>query len=134
MSDDLEDLKREYNAIAAPQHLVTRINASVADSQTRSSFWMPAAVTCTAILALIWFVPLMMQVEPGVASQPTTPSLSALAALKPTKPSLSPSMTQLRTVSIPRLPAKPKPKAPSKTQTNYQFEIEVLKEKNDAYI
>jgi len=140
MSDDLENLKRDYQAINAPPHLATRISASVADSRTRSSFWMPAAVSCTAILALVWMLPFTGQVPTGEVKTPTRPSLSALAALKPSKPTgAAPSMSQLRSVSVPSMPAKPKPATPPKSQTNYQFEnkpIEyaTLKEKNDAYI
>lgn len=135
MSDDLESLQREYRAISAPPHLATRISASVADARTRSSFWVPAAVTCTAILALVWALPLTMQVSTDPAARPTKPSMSALAALKPTKPAgAQPSTSQLRSVSVPSMPAKPKSASPSKSQTNYQIENETLKEENDAYI
>ena len=140
MSDDLEKLKNDYQAIAAPMHLATRISASVADSRTRSGFWMPAAVSCTAILALVWMLPFTGQVSTDEVETPTKPSMSALAALKPSKPAgPSPSMSQLRSVSVPSMPAKPKATTVPKSQTNYQFEnreIEntTLKEKNDAYI
>ena len=135
MNDELDDLKRDYQAIAAPPHLATRIHASVADSRTRSGFWMPAAVTCTAIVALVWMLPLTTQVTSDTVEKPATPSMSALAALKPTKPAVpSPSMSQLRSVSVPSMPTKPKPVAPSQPQTNYHFENKTLQEKNDAYI
>jgi hypothetical protein len=135
MNDELDDLKRDYQAIAAPPHLATRINASVADSRTRSGFWMPAAVTCTAIVALVWMLPLTTQLTSDTVEIPATPSMSALAALRPTKPAVpSPSMSQLRSVSVPSMPTKPKPVAPPQPQTNYHFENKTLKEKNDAYI
>ncbi|MGI9222611.1 MAG: hypothetical protein ACR2QS_16410 [Woeseiaceae bacterium] len=135
MSDELDKLKRDYQAISAPPHLATRIRASVADSRTRSSFWMPAAVTCTAIVALFWVVPFTTQVTNDEAAKPTRPSLSAIAALKPTKPSVStPSLSQLRSVSVPAMPAKPKTATPPKSQTINQIENEPLKEKDNAYI
>ena len=135
MNDDLEELKRDYRAIAAPPHLATRIHASVADLRARSRFWMPAAVTCTAIVALVWVLPFTTQDSTDVVATPTKPSMSALAALKPTKPAVpSPSMSQLRSVSVPSMPAKPKAATLPKSQTNYQIENETLKEKNDAYI
>ena len=135
MNNELDDLKRDYRAIAAPPHLATRVLASVADSRSRSGFWMPAAVTCTAIVALVWVLPLTMQVSSDAAKTPTKPSMSALAALKPTKPAVPlPSMSRLRSVSVPSMPSKPKPATPSPPQTNYHFENETLKEKNDAYI
>lgn len=135
MSDELDKLKRDYQAISAPPHLATRIRASVADSRTRSSFWMPAAVTCTAIVALFWVVPFTTQVTNDEAAKPTRPSLSAIAALKPAKPSVStPSLSQLRSVSVPAMPAKPKTATPPKSQTINQIENEPLKEKDNAYI
>ncbi len=135
MNDELDDLKRDYRAIAAPPHLAARIHASVADSRTRSGFWMPAAVTCTAIVALVWMLPFTTQVSSDAVATPATPSMSALAALKPTKPAgPSPSMSQLRSLSVPSMPAKPKTATPLQPQTNYHFENKTLKEKNDAYI
>lgn len=135
MNDELDDLKRDYRAIAAPPHLATRIHASVADSRARSGFWIPAAVTCTAIVALFWMLPFTTQVTSDAVEIPAKPSMSALAALKPTKPAVpSPSMSQLRSVSVPSMPSKPKPATPSQPQTNHHFENKTLKEKNDAYI
>ena len=135
MNDQLDDLKRDYRAIAAPPHLATRIHASVADSRTRSGFWMPAAVACTAIVAFFWIVPFTTQVTSNDVDKPVRPSMSALAALKPTKPAVpSPSMSRLRSVSVPSMPAKPKPATPSQPQTNFHYENKTLKEKNDAYI
>ena len=135
MNDELDDLKRDYQAITAPTHLATRIHASVADSRTRSGFWMPAAVTCTAIIALFWMLPFTTQLTSDAVEKPSKPSMSALAALKPTKPAVpSPSLSQLRSVTMPRMPAKPKPATTTRPQTNYHFENKTLKEKNDAYI
>lgn len=135
MNDRLDDMKRDYQSVKAPPYLATRIQASVADSRTRTGFWMPAAVTCTAIVALIWMLPFTTQVTSDAVEKPSKPSMSALAALKPTKPATpAPSMSQLRSVSVPSMPAKPKVVEPPKSQTNYQLENETLKEKNDAYI
>lgn len=135
MNDELDDLKRDYRAIAAPPHLATRIQASVAESRVRSRFWMPAAMTCTAILALLWVLPFTSEVSTNVTSAPARPSMSSLAALLPSKPATSsPSMTQLRSLSLPAMPAKPKAADSSKPQTNYHDENINLKEKNDAYI
>lgn len=134
MSDDLQQLKQDYQAIKAPPYLAARIQASIADSRTRTGFWMPAAVTCTAILALIWMLPFTTQLATDVESQPTKPSLSALAALKPNKPAGStPSLSQIRSVSVPKMPAKPKT-VPAKPQSTNQIKNETLEEKDNAYI
>jgi len=135
MNDELADLKRDFRAICAPPHLATRIHASVKDSRTRSSFWIPAAMTCTAIVVLVWMQPFATQAPSVATVAPAQPSMSALAALKPAKPAVpSPSMSQLRSVSVPSMPSKPRLATPSQPQTNYQIENEFLKEKNDAYI
>lgn len=135
MSDELDKLKRDYQAISAPPHLATRIRASVADSRSRSSFWMPAAVACTAVVALFWVVPFTTQVSNDEVAKPTRPSLSSIAALKPTKPSVSaPSLSQLRSASVPSMPSKPKTATPPKSQTTYQIENESLEENDNAYI
>jgi hypothetical protein len=135
MSDELEKLKRDYQSINAPPHLAMRIAGSVADSRTRSGFWMPAAVACTAVLAMLWMIPITNQVANDVSEKPSRPSLTALAALKPSKPSVStPSLSQLRTVTVPSMPAKPKPTKTPKPQSNNRIENESLKEKDNVYI
>lgn len=135
MSDELDKLKRDYQAISAPPHLATRIRASFVDSQTHSSFWMPAAVICTAIVALFWVVPFTPQVANDAAAKPVRPSLSAIAALKPAKPSVStPSLSQLRSVSVPAMPAKPKTATLPNSQTINQIKNETPQENDNAYI
>ena len=129
MNDDIDELKRDYRAITAPPHLATRINASVAGSRTRTRFWIPAAVTCSAIIALVWMMPDTNRATPDAIAKP---SMSALAALKPAVP--PPSLSQLRSVSVPRMPTRPMVAAPPQPQTNHQKENRVLKEKNNEYI
>jgi hypothetical protein len=135
MNDALDDLKRDYRAVSAPPNLATRIHASVSVSRSRSSFWIPAAATGIAILALAWIVPFTSEIASDVSSPSIKPSMSALAALKPSKPTTPlPNMSQLRSVSVPRMPAKPGATSSSKSRTNYQYESTNLKEKNDVYI
>lgn len=135
MSDALQKLKSEYQAISAPPHLAARVRASVADSRSRTGFWMPAAVACTAILAVLW-LPLNTEDGPDVTTPSTLkPSVSALAALKPNRPSVAaPSLSQLRSVSVPKMPAKPKAATPAKPQSTNQIENESLEENDNAYI
>lgn len=138
MSDELDKLKRGYQAISAPPHLATRIKACVADTNTRTGFWLPAAVACTAILAFLWVLPFTTQVgddEAAKPTKPTRPSLSALASVKPAEPSVSrPSLSQLRSLSVPSMPTKPKLVTPPKSQTKHQIENETVKENDNAYI
>ena len=135
MNDALDDLKRDYRAVSAPPHLAMRIRASVSDSRSRASFWMPAAAVGAAILMLVWIVPFNSEIASDVSSPSAKPSMSSLAALKPRKPTTPlPNMSQLRSVSVPRMPARPDATSSSKSQTNYQYENTSLKEKNNAYI
>ena len=115
MTEDLDRLKRDYRAIKAPPHLATRIRASVDDDRLRPTRWLPAlAATTIAIAAAM------------------KPSLSTLASLKPEKPAVpSPSLSKLRSVPVPRMPAKPKPKKP---QSNRTGEPEFLEEKDHANV
>ena len=128
--DKLDDLKRDYRAIEAPPHLATRIRAEVADRPLRRHRWMPATATVMVVVTAVWLLPVLWQQQGVDAPRPSKPSLSAIAALKPDKPSAAPSLTQIRTVPKPRMPSKPQLR-PAKPQTN--FENDDLKEKDHAY-
>lgn len=129
MTEDLDKLKRDYQAIKAPQHLATRVRASVDDDRLRSTRWLPAVAATTIAIAAVAMFPLLYQ-PAGVT--PVKPSLSTLATLKPEKPAVSaPSLSKLRSVPVPRMPAKPKPKKP---QSNRTGEPEFLKEKDHANV
>ena len=132
MTEQLEQLKRDYRDIDAPPYLATRIRASVADRRRpRAHRWMPAAAASVLVAAVVWLSPL---VDDPATTAPTKPSLSALATLKPDKPAVSaPSLSKLRTVSMPRMPAKPK-REPTKPQTNKTDELGTLKEKDHANV
>jgi hypothetical protein len=143
MNDDIEELKRDYQAIKAPPHLATRIHASVAGSRTRSGWWMPAAMACTAIIALVLMLPDTTITGPDVIERSAQPSMSTLAALRPTKPSVpTPGLSQIKSVSVPLMPPRPttvitpQPQGnnPSNSLRNNQFENRALKEKDNVYI
>ncbi len=129
MSEQLDQLKRDYRDIEAPPYLATRIRASVGDRRVRTHRWMPAAAATVLVAAVVWLSPL---VEDTTTPTPTKPSLSALAALKPQKPAVSaPSLSKIKTVSVPRMPAKPKLDS-TKPQTNTTDDLGTLKEKDHA--
>ena len=132
MNDDFDELKRDYRDIKAPPHLATRVRAAVSDQPVRSFGWLPGAATAMVAIAAVWLLPIAWQDTTVDAPKPAKPSLSALAALKPTKPPIvAPSMTRIQSVSIPRMPAKPKPAQP---QSNIQIDNEFLKENDHAHI
>ena len=129
MTEDLDRLKRDYRAIKAPPHLATRIRASVDDDRLRPTRWLPAAAATTIAIAAVAMFPLLYQPASVTAMKP---SLSTLASLKPEKPAVpSPSLSKLRSVPVPRLPATPKPKKP---QSNRTGEPEFLEEKDHANV
>lgn len=133
MNDDIDKLKRDYRAIDAPAHLATRIRAQVADTPVRRHSWMPAGATLIVVMATVWLVPYLAQVQSPPPEKPAKPSLSALAALKPDKPDVkAPSLSQLRSVKRPSMPAKPRMK-PEKPQSQFNIENESLEEKDHAY-
>lgn len=136
MSEDLEELKRGYRKISAPPYLATRICAEVADQPPAKSHWMPIATTTLAVAAIVWVLPFALQQPAQSTAKPTKPSLSALAALKPDKPKrATPTLSQLKSVSIPAAPVRPKPRTTvPRSETGTEFENELLEETKNVYI
>ena len=146
MTNDLDKLKRDYRDIEAPPQLAARIRAEVGDRTYRSRPWLPAAVTM--VLAIGIALPFLWQQttprppeqasqasqtsQTSRASQPSSPSLSALTSLTPDKPRVAaPNLSQLRSVSTPRMPPRPQLK-PRRPQSSLDTEHENLQEKDHA--
>ena len=133
MTNDIDKLKDDYRAIKAPPHLATRVRAQVKDTRFRRYNWVPAGATAMAIVAVFWLVPLL-SVQTTSDSALRKPSLTSIAALKPTKPQGTPiNLAQIRTVSRPSMPERPRIKT-TKPQTRLDTENELLEEKDHAYI
>lgn len=131
MNKELDQLRHEYRNIKAPPHLATRIRANVGTAPRRSRRWVPAAAATVLVAAVVWLSPL---VDQTTSESPVKPSLSALAALKPEKPAVrTPGLSKLRSVSVPRMPAKPKLDS-TKPQTNKTDDLGILKEKDHANV
>ena len=131
MTEELDQLKQDYRDIKAPPYIATRIRAGVGDDPRRAHRWMPAAAATVLVAAVVWLSPLT---EEPMTATPAKPSRSALAPLKPKKPAVSaPSLSKLRTVSVPRMPAKPKLDS-KKPQTNKTDDLGTLKEKDHANV
>lgn len=132
-SKDIDSLRQGYRRIKAPPHLATRIRAEVADQPIRSHSWMPAGATVMAVALVALMVPFFGQQSVKPATVPSKPSLSALAALKPdAPPATSVSLSKLRTVKKPKLPAKPILKT-TKPQTHLNLENNLLEEKDHVH-
>ena len=133
MSDDLRKLKQDYQAVRAPAHLATRIRAETRDSPLRS--WLPAAATVAVAVAAITVAPVLLQQQANqetIAPKPT--SLSSLSGVSSNKPKMkAPSLSSVRSVTVPALPKKPKPKTNKEPQSYFETETEHMKEKHHAY-
>lgn len=130
MTDKFDELKQAYRHIKAPPHLAARVRAEVADQRVRSHSWAPVGATVMAIVLVAWLAPYVGEQNGSVSGAPTKPSLTAIATLIPSAPpGASVSLSQLRTVKKPKLPAKPRLKA-TKPQTNLELESDLLEEKN----
>lgn len=130
MTDEFDELKRTYRDVEAPPHLATRIRAEVGDQSARSHSWMPAGATFMAVVLVAWLAPYVGEQTAPPSATPSKPSLSAIAALKPDKPPrTSVSLSRLKTVTKPKLPARPQLKR-TKPQTNLDIESDLLEEKD----
>ena len=135
MSEDIDKLKQDYRGIRAPKHLATRIRAEVADQGRPRRSWLPALVPVAVAVAAVTVAPLLMQQQSGdetVAPKPT--SMSSLTRVSSLKPEMStPSLSKMKSVTVPALPRKPKPDSEQTPQTYFDIEDENLKEKDHAY-
>ena len=137
MTDDIDKLKQDYRAVEAPPHLATRIKAEVTERPDRNRAWIPAAVTMVFAMGIA--LPFLWQqttIDPPAGTsrttQPPTPSLSALASYTPARPKVStPSLSQLRSVPVPRLPPRPQLNT-QRPQSSLDTEHENSEEKHHA--
>ena len=137
MSNGLERLKRDYRAIDAPPFLATRVRATVARRPARARRWMPAAATAFVAIAAIGLLPIMLQRPVDAPLSVKAPSFTSLATLAPNETMFStPSLTHVRTVSMPSMPTKPAPKPatkPQQPQTYFDSQHVTLEETPDAH-
>ncbi len=135
MSDDIDKLKRDYQAIRAPAHLATRIRAETQGGKHRRRSWLPAMATAAVAVAAIAVAPVLLQNQAGdetVAPKPT--SLSSLTAVSSSKPKIkAPSLSSVKSVPVPALPKKPRPATGKEPQSQFDTETEHMKEKHHAY-
>ena len=135
MSDDIDKLKRDYQAIRAPDYLATRIRAETRDDHRKRRSWLPAMATVAVAVAAVTVAPVLLQQQAGdetVAPKPT--SLSSLSGVSASKPKIkAPSLTSVKSVTVPALPKKPRPTTDKEPQSHFDTETEHMKEKDHAY-
>jgi len=109
MTDDINELRRQYQAIEAPPSLARQVQTKLASQSSALRSWWPVVATAAACLALLVAVPLLRQppAEQQVA-MPRTPSLTVLSRVAAARPAVSaPNLNRLRSVSPPALPPRP---------------------------
>lgn len=131
MSDEIDELKRQYRSITAPPHLAARIRANLKKPPSRRPMWIPIGASLTVAFGALT-VTMIMQQNPTNTTVQTKPSLPSLSRMIPKKPQLpAPSVTQIRSVRLPALPPKPALKEP---QSNFNLEEETPKERDNEYV
>ena len=134
MTDDIDKLKRDYQDIRAPAHLATRIRAEVADRDLPRRSWLPAIATVAIAVAAVTVTPVLLQQQASEQVAPKPTSLSSLSGISAKKPAMqAPSLSKVRSVTVPALPKKPRPAPAKEPQSNFEFEDEYSKEKDHVY-
>lgn len=132
MNDEIEKLKRDYRGIEAPAHLSTRI-AGELGSHARQRSRLPAVATAIVAAAAITLMPLLLDNDAAVPVKPSL-SLATVTRLLPKKPPLaSPSLSRLRSVKTPPLPAKPDLKPADKPRSLLDINHDSLEEPLHAH-
>lgn len=133
LEESIDELKRQYRSIKAPPYLAAKVRAAVSERKAASHHWWPALAAIAMGIAVFGIVPFLQHEEATSKVSPSLPSLTALARLAPTKPkNVSPSLTQIRSVSTPPMPSKPKhgKRPQSNSESN---DIQLFKENNYEY-
>lgn len=129
MIDELNELKRQYQRIEAPPYLATRIRADVTQRPVRSRAWMPITATLMVAVTAVWLLPMLQQQPSTQVVVPSRPSLSGFAKLKPAKPTVAaPNLSNMRSVSTPRMPSKPVAKPATKPQSRIEIQNDEIQE------
>ncbi len=133
MSENLDELKRDYQDIKAPPYLATRIRAQVADIPSRRRGWLPALATVAVAVGALTVTPVLMQQRAADDVQSAT-SLTVLAKASALKPgTTAPSLSRIRSVDVPAMPSKPKPAPAKDTDSQSHFDLDRSKENDHAY-
>ncbi|MEE8307818.1 MAG: hypothetical protein V3R81_11175 [Gammaproteobacteria bacterium] len=111
--DSFAARRRDYQSIQAPPGLETSIKARARElgpSKGWVGVWRPVTVGLALALGLVAVLPLVIDRTKVAADTPPLPSLTALSRSLPTKPATSmPSFSQLKSLSAPAFPVRPKP-------------------------
>lgn len=136
MTDDINELRRQYQAIKAPPNLARQVQTKLVSQSSASRGWWPVAATAAACLALLVAVPLWLQ-HPAEqqAAIPRTPSLSVLSRVAAARPAVvTPNLNRLRSVSPPAPPPRPMLRPSFTPPSKDDMESHLMEEPSHDYV
>ncbi len=123
LDPELEELRQSYRDLKAPAHTAARVVAA-ADPQPRprGSLRLAYAGAALVVGALV-LLPFITVRESGTDTVSMLPSLNAVSRAMPSKRALpTPSLTGIRSVTLPAMPKRPALNQPQDTQSFYSKE------------
>ena len=131
---NIDQLTKDYQTLKAPPELLDNVHARLAEHDNSRVWWpamLGAAVTIAAVTVV--FLVTFRQPEPVLASS-NIPSLGTLSKIQLHKPkSVSMSLANIRSVSIPAMPVRPK-LIQTKPGKEEGARINNPQEKHDVYV
>ena len=130
------DLRRRYRSVQAPPYFAARIRTQVRSQRATKHFSRPAFAAIAVVIAIFGFLPFIANKETTSEAGPALPSLTSLSRLTADHPtSISPSLSRLRSVSMPSMPARPRSQPGNNPQSHYESgKYQKPKEKNHEYV
>jgi len=128
MSKDIEQFEKEirnlrhcYRSIEAPPYLASRIRHGVQNIQRVPQFFRPAVAALAIAVLVIVTLPFTFNESGSPTISPKLPSMTTLSRTLPDhRPQVSPSFSQIQSVNVPMMPAKPGWKMDERPQTHNQ--------------
>ena len=118
---EVRDLKHCYRSIEAPPYLSSRIRARIQHEQATKHFWRPALAAIAFFVTIFGLLPFIANRESVSTVEPILPSMTSLSRLTANYPtSISPSLSHLRSVSMPPMPARPSWQPANGPQSHYE--------------
>ena len=133
MNDDILKLKRDYQDIEAPAYVATRIKAEVTNRKMHRRSRRPAMATVAIVVAALTVTPVLLNHQTTESVEPSPTSLSVLSSVAANKPAMQiPSLSKVKSVSMPAMPSKPTPTTDEEPQTLFETEDNPLEEISHA--
>lgn len=137
LDPELEELRQSYRAIRAPANTAARV-LSTAQAQTRPRGSLRLAYAGTAlVVGILAVLPFMTLRESAPDQLSMLPSLTAVSRAMPAKSGVStPSLSRVRSVSMPAMPKRPGPNRSQDTQSNFDTDDrhDRRKEENHEFV